>query len=386
MPKVGIITSYVSFGNNYGAVLQATALSEQLRVLGFEPYVMPYMANNEWSHRTTNKNKERIKYIFNTKYTIGAKIEQFLNRENRRKNAVIFNNFVKKNIPLYREERMSISELKNVAGDFYGFICGSDQVWNAFNHGNLNDPGYFLDFVPPGVKRISYAPSFGVKALPAECNAGLKDYLSKFDNLSVREETGKMLIKNVTGLDVPVVLDPTLLLDAMEWDKFSNDLNMPDDYIFCYKFGGFKESTKKIREIGNKLGLPIIEPAVSTGTFSDGFELRYDIGPAEFISCIKNARLVLTDSFHASVFSIINHTPFLTFMRDADNNPKSMNSRMLDLLTKTKLTDRMILPGQSIDCRKLENVNFDCADRVITNEKLFSINYLKKSLELEIRE
>jgi hypothetical protein len=345
---------------------------------------MPYVSEYEASPKTNTLGVKIRHFLFGGDATFVNKLRQFRSKPQRRENQRIFLEFADRHIPRYQSEYIGYRDLERIARqpEFEGFVCGSDQVWNAWIHSGVNDPGYFLHFVSEGVKRIAYAPCFGVASLPRNAVETLGESLKGFDALSVRERTGAGLIRKVAGLEVPVVLDPTMLLTKDQWSGFESDhYGLPEKYIFCYKFTPKAEVREMIRQIGRKTGLPIVEPACSAESYGDRFDLRFDIGPAEFLRCIHRAELVLTDSFHASVFSILYHKPFLTFMRDRDDSPRNMNSRMVDLLTSTRLTQCMVLNGEDALLSRMENIDFGWTDAFLGQERAKSLEYLGKALE-----
>ena len=205
--------------------------------------------------------------------------------------------------------------------------------------------------------------------------------LEKFDAISVREKSGADIIYRETEMHAQVVLDPTLLLEPKYYDdvtKIPEDL--PSRYMAVYRFGNLKHTADKIREISEKCKLPIVYiPSNNDGLFKP----NYSIGPGEFLGVIKNAELVLSDSFHCTVFALINHRPFLTFYRTVPEPGKDINSRMTDILKTVEMSDRLIKPSDEIKYDKLFDLNFDNADKIIDRMRKESLKYLKNALEVE---
>jgi hypothetical protein len=385
--KIGIITTYQSFRTNYGAVLQAYALSRQLQILGYEPYIMPYIAESEvkriesYSNRNQSKFKimlNRISHAFNYKVVR----QHFANKKQERLKRA-FDRFNTKYLPLYQTETMSVKQLSSVVDDFFAFVCGSDQVWSTKLQGNCCDRGMFLKFVPDGIKRIAYAPSMGSSCVSSDVDEDLRSSLSKFDAISIREKQGAAFLFGIIGMQIPVVLDPTMLLPPDEWDAIiQKPYNVPKKYILVYRFGNSEDTLNAILKLSEKLDLPIIELPSSYVSLNDNLNKMYDIGPDHFIWLIRNATLVCTDSFHATVFSIINHTPFLTFYRQDPNKVKeNMNARVEELLELTGLSDRLISPGQAIVDQKIFDLDFDTADHEIEEKRSKSLAYLTNALK-----
>lgn len=374
--KVGIITSYLDFDKNYGGVLQAYALSKQISLLGYEAYIMPYI----YEHIPTDKKADITAWkIFRTVRNSLVDSKQQKAQKQMQKMMMAF---VSEKLPMYQSSRMRTADLKGAANSFYAFVCGSDQVWSTRLQGDHCDPGMFLSFVPNGVKKIAYAPSIGSTVeMSPETAEEFNKALSTYDAISVREYSGQKLIKNITQQSVPVVLDPTLLLNFDEWNAFEEiPNNLPAKYILVYRFGNLQSTYDEITEIKNHLNLPVIELPSSAVSLYDGLEKRYDINPSQFIGLIRNASLVCTDSFHASVFSILTKTPLAVFYRQDPNSKATMNARIDDLLSMTELSKCLIKPNEHIDYNSVLNCDFQNAHDQINLRKEDSLNYLKQSL------
>ncbi len=377
--KIGILTSTQSFSDNYGAVLQAYALSTCLRDMGYEPNIIRYKVEGEYVNHGAPIGERLKSTLFNPNMSFHAKKNLVMNKVFRRSVAGVFGGFTRKYLQFYNEEYLTNTQLKDNPPPLDAFITGSDQVWNPIIHGNKNDPGYFLDFVPQGVKRIAYAPSMGVDKIPENCKGDLKQYLDKFDHLSIREKSGAEIIKACCSIDVPVMLDPTMLLTAEQWDKVAvKPQNLPEKYIFCYKFGKSATMDKTIRQISEAYKLPIVTAPSSPEV---RFKADYNIGPAEFLGAIKNATLVCADSFHATVFSVIYNTPFLIFPRHPETGEINMNSRMENILETLSLSQRYIHENGEICKDQLFDCSFENAEKVLVEKRTESKNYLKNALQ-----
>lgn len=386
MKKIGIITtSSGGHGNyrcNYGAALQGFALVRQLRLLGFDAHDINYYSDNEYSPERYSAFKlilKRIKMLTDFNIVRLKWIEVF-NKKKLDSWKKKFFDFVSINDLTYNEgEFFNVMQLHDLSKDFYAVICGSDVIWNPDLRNNVCDDGYFLNFAIEGVKRIAYAPSFGVSALPVDFANQMKGILPSFTALSVREKTGQALIKKYCGLDAKIVLDPTLLLPLEEYDsQIIMPQWLPSEYIAVYQFGDIQHTTDKIAEIEKKYQLPVV---VIPARYEDFSKANFDIGPSEFLGIIKNAKLVISDSFHCTVFSLLYHTPFLTFYRNRPMSGKDINSRMLDLLKLVGLENRLVLPDADIDYRNMFKLDFKKSDDVIERMRQDSLTYLKKSLE-----
>ena len=217
---------------------------------------------------------------------------------------------------------------------FYAFICGSDQVWNPYYP--TTSPVSFLQFAPKH-KRIALAPSFGVSEIPEVRKADFAAWLDEIPALSVREEAGAEIIKDLCGRDAKVLLDPTFGLTAGEWRGFSRRPRVvPEaDYVFCYFLGNMNARYQRwIEARAKSAGSEIVYAC-------DVKDLKhYADDPQEFVWLIDHAKAVFTDSFHGTALSINLETPFVVFPRDEGG--ASMGSRLETVMAKTGLQNRAL--------------------------------------------
>lgn len=252
-------------------------------------------------------------------------------------------------------------EVKRIQDDFDVFVAGSDQVWNpTWQEGNF----YCLLPFKTNAKKISIAASFGVDSLK-EKKEWYKSFLQSFDYITVREHRGITILKDL-DIESDICLDPTLLLSPAIWESNIVPVKEDNKYIALYFLGEMPEVLKEFLElINNNLQYKII----NLNEVSDS--KYYAIDPFQFISYIKNAELILTDSYHGIIFSNILNTPFVIFERNS--NMPTMNSRIetLDILFKVKE-------------RSYENIK-ENIDRVFENDfSLFNKN-IDKYRENSIR-
>ena len=235
---------------------------------------------------------------------------------------------------------------KDFAHQYDYFVTGSDQVWHCWRD-DTRELGYFLLMFADRSQRLTIAPSFGFDAFPKKYLKIYKKGLEGFEHLSVREERGAELIKELTGKEATVLLDPTMLIDTSEWLKILKKPSqyVDDKYIFVYTLGGFKgEAKEKTCNLADDLGLRVID------IMDIDSDYYIHTRPDDFLYWIHNARLVVTDSFHASVFSILFNIPFVVTER---SDIKGMGSRLDTLFNKfglrvdTLMSLRMALTAQA---------------------------------------
>lgn len=259
-------------------------------------------------------------------------------------------------------------DLKRLADEYDYFSVGSDQVWNP-NYIVYNDDWFFLKFARLE-QRIALAPSIGLDSLDFFQRARLRSGLKGFVNPSVRERRGAELIKECSGIDAQVICDPTLALAPEDWRRVSDDALTPQEpYVFTYLLGGIgTEAEEVLRAVTNDGKIPVVS---LTDRQRDG---EPDAGPAEFISLIDNAQHVVTDSFHAAVFSTLMRSPLTIVHRDGG---ASMFSRLETLAQNLGLEDKIYgSQTYSIDSAS----NYEGVESRVSEQRDVFINYLKARL------
>ncbi len=243
-------------------------------------------------------------------------------------------NFLKfnKNIKFARFGIDKSHIIKNINKKYDYFITGSDQVWNP-NFNRMSDID-FLVFATPE-KRVAFSASFGISEIPEDMKDYYKERLLGIKYLSVREDTGKDIIENLTGReDIQVLVDPTMLLTSEEWNKVIKKPKQlkTDKYILNYFLGELSDKRKQeIERIAKENNCEIINILDKNSPF-------YENGPSEFLYLEKNAFMICTDSFHSCVFAILFNRPFVVF--DREDSHVKMNSRLDTLLNKFNLKSK----------------------------------------------
>lgn len=243
------------------------------------------------------------------------------------------------------------------------FVVGSDQVWNP-TFPEFSEL-FFLSFTRYD-KRIAYAPSFGVDQLPINSRQQFAYWLNGIPYLSVREEAGAHLIKKLIGKEVPVVLDPTLLLTKDDWLKIASpSSNIPQKkYVLLFFLGELhKDLNKQIQVFAKDNSMEIVR-------INDIRSKYYAIGPSELVSFINNSSLILTDSFHGTVFSLLFEKPFLTYKRSGSNN---MYSRIETLFSKFNIQHRI---GMTLADKNLWNIDYVQVNQLLEIERKKAFAYL----------
>ncbi len=358
MAKVLIITLYSN--NNFGNKLQNYALQEYIKEL-----------NDSFEVKTQRVNYER--HTDNILEHYLWKVYHFFKMFNKKRNDreetfILFNDkFID-----YTDNYIGSNSKKKITGYDY-YVYGSDQVWNPNGTGSSD---FFIGLLTNN--NISYAASLSANLVPDKLRDKYKKSLSKFKNISVREDRGKEIVEDITDRkDIVVLIDPTMLLTAVEWDKVSNKPKQLDKiegkkFILNYFLGSLSESRKKeIERLAKENDCYIINILDKSDPF-------YNCGPSEFLYLEKHAFLICTDSFHSSVFAILYDRPFIIFERE---NSSDMYSRIDTLINKFKLKNRKY-NGKNITKENLEH-DYTEAYKILEKEREKSKKFLEKALDIK---
>lgn len=300
MKKIGIVTLTGYF--NYGNRLQNYALSHVLEKYNFEVYTI-------WndSFLETIKIKVKTSIFFKRKYSRLINFYEFTRK------------YIKITYPKFQKRK------------FDYVVVGSDQVWNIRY---IQENPMLLYSASGNEKVFSYAASIGYDSIPTESKAVFRSTLDTYEGISVREQSAKTLIEEIVDKEVKEVLDPTLLLSQKEWEAVSikPQKMINKRYVLVYFLGDLDKSYQKS-----------IEEFVAENSFEAVYLNKNDdifnsSGPGEFIYLIENSEVVLTDSFHACVFSFIFNRPFIVFQRKGCSD--HMYSRITNLLSTFQLQGR----------------------------------------------
>lgn len=358
--KVGLFTYH--FSDNYGALFQAWALREWFKKQGIDAEFVNYhpryveeggnfdalMDPRKWKKNLT------IAYLKATHFywsVFGSSQQKAL-----------FDNFRSKYLGVTGPRLLNAEDLQfHVDADL--LVCGSDQVWNPSIQKGL-DPVYFLVFDgAKNARRISYAPSFGRGELATEYHTEAGNLISKLDGISVREESGINIIKQVSGRNAVCVPDPTILLG-----DFSSLLKGSDQqavsHVFCYAL----RTDKVIRDVAESIaeikGIRLLNP-ISVRQRWKSIGTGIEPGPVEWLQLLNTATTVVTNSFHGVALSIILNRPFVAIALPGKKAP--MNERVRSLLKHTNLLNRLIT---SVDAVKVEQVISTPIDWEAINQRL----------------
>ena len=322
--KIGILT-WTRYWN-YGTLLQAYAIYTAIRERCPDTYLIDYAPSSKFKLynqiRYLNSPSLYLGKLRSTLYDklIADKTSLATKREKMR-------HFIESNTVM-TETAATPEELKNVTAGFDTLICGSDQIWTPVSF----HPEYYLSFAPDSVRKIAYAPSFGVSRISGGKKKIIAKLLRRFDSLSVREEQGREIVRQLTGQDAFVAADPVLLLSREHWESVAVRPRMTEPYVFCYILQSEKVYPYA-KEYAWKNGLAVStinESRRETGAVPD--KIITDTSPEEFVGLIQSAEMVVTDSYHGLLFSLLFHKQVRIIRRFSDSSGFSQNSRIDSIL------------------------------------------------------
>lgn len=362
--RVGVIT-YSYTQDNYGQILQCYALQKFLEKEGHTPYLIRYKGESQldttgfkpkrlatyiahffsyakWYYAKRKSERDRVRYERNTNYA-------------RRNFSGFLKSYVKTTEPFTPK---SIEEDPPQAD---AYICGSDQIWGG-------DKAYYLSFAPDDAIKIAYAPSLGgITRFDPEYEQLMRGLLERFNKIGMREQSGVETIKQL-GFEAEKVVDPTLLLTAEDYKTISTPVMQQSKYAFVYLLGNSIDvSVKKIRNFVRKQGLDMVY-VVSQGR-SDSLP-KEDLTIGEWLGHIANAEVVITNSFHCVVFSLIFRRKFISI--PLSRGFERMNTRIEELLKECGMSHH--IQGKGF---KIESTDYSRFDAYVESERKHTKDFLK---------
>lgn len=373
--KVGLISFHKSI--NYGVYLQAYALQSFIEKAGYDVEIIDY---NQFTEKKRNSKKvlhrlTHLKESFNIfRNLCYLRKKEVINKRNK------FYKFAVTKFNL-TNPIVSIAEIKQVQAQYVKFVCGSDQIWNpAYTQGN---PVYFLRFAPQ-CKRIAYAPSFGVGQSSEAFNGYKEEYkvfLSEFSSLSVREGTGQRIIHDIANVNSTVVVDPTLLLSAEQWEiigKEDNTTEREGEYVLFYVLGSNPLYRKLAKKIATQGKYRVV--CIPTGPLWEKMKSvdKCYAGVNEFILLFRRASFIVTDSFHGTVFSVIFRKKFSAILRNDTNY--SLCSRIEDFLGNIHLENNCVNVSEVLNIELDKEIDYSQSDILLNDWIEESKFFLKTAL------
>lgn len=324
---IGVCLKYMM--RNYGSQLQARATIQVLEDMGLKYEILQY------NKKGIIFKLKALPRIFNPVF-VNDKLLSLQKKRNLREvpqvkiRNSLFDAYCEKHFVAHTVCVDYYNELQKKAEKYDAVITCSDQLWSP---AGLGTNFYNLMFVPQNVRKISFASSFGVSKIPSYQIRRTKEYLNRIEFISVRENQGQKIVKNLIGRDVPVLMDPVFVYTKQEWEKLVPLENIYDfPYILTYFLGDNIQFRKRVEDFAKQKGLKIVAIKFSNSYLEYdkcfGDIAPFDIDPDKFLNLIRGASYICTDSFHGCAFSIICEKPVAIFNRYADGSSSSKNSRI----------------------------------------------------------
>lgn len=360
MKKVGIITWHQY--HNFGSALQASALRITLSNLGYETRIINYQSS-------VGKN-----YISHRLRCLLGDVSAFINAPILYRTRYSFLRFQEKYMRLTR--CVLDKDLVDIGKEFDAIICGSDQIWAP----NVLNPVYLLNWADgKEVRKISYAASIGLSNIPETLISTYREALNDFYRISVREQAGKQLLNEIFDIEAKVVLDPTFLLTAKQYQNMEKRVPIVNkNYIFCYFLNSKHNYRNSVELFAADKSLCAIGISLNPDDYKWMTVLGNEVGPAEFIYLVRNANYVFTDSYHGTIFSLLFHKEFYTFERFASSDPINQNSRIYQMDNWFGIKDRIVSVEQQLPLAN--KLDYELFESKLAEYRDISFEYLLEAL------
>lgn len=382
---LGVCLKYTQ--NNYGSKLQALATVKMFERFGMDYEIIRY---NKKNLRFYIKSIPRFfNWVFiNDRYLQIQRMICF-KKNPQVKSQVEIRNQAFDSFDVYFSDHLSdiyssYEKLKNECSNVYDcVITCSDQLWSP---SALGSGFYNLNFVPDNILKISWASSFGVSKIPWYQVRRTRNYLRRIEHISMRENRGAEIVKELTDRDVPVLMDPVFAFDKETWNEMI-PLAEPewDRYMFCYFLGTNPEHRTAAKKIAKEKNLKIVtlrhldEYVEEDESFGD--YAPYDVDPVRFLNILRNAEYICTDSFHGTAFSIIFEKKFIVFDRYNSKSSNSKNSRIDSLCHNVGLKNRRYTNADSALDMIDEKIDYSLVSQRVAEYRENTVKYLEKALK-----
>lgn len=365
--KAAVITRHGI--SNYGSLLQAMATQQVIEDLGHTCEIIDYIRNDEsyMQHEKTllkrkpewNDNPVKRMMYLAVRQPAGIAAGKYFEKAQKKY--------------LHLSKRYTTWEQLDrdrPKADVY--ITGSDQVWGPVENGSY-DSSYCLSFTEESDRRIAYAASFGHTDMTPELENYYKKWLSRYESIAVREDSAVEILRNM-GIQAVQVLDPTLLLDASYWSRYTQPIR-EGKYLLIYQLHNDRRLDEYAEKAAASTKLPLIRISASLHQISRKGKFVWLPETGQFLSYIKNAECLITDSFHGTAFAINFHTPFVEVLPDNNTGTRNMS-----ILKMTGLTDR-ILTNVNDTALAERKIDYTEADRILADKRKESLGILRRMIE-----
>lgn len=376
--KIGILT--LPLNSNYGGVLQAYALQTVLKRMGHDVLEVELKKYLRWQYPPLWKIPLSFGKRFLFKYIVRRKNQKILLERYERKIYPLLVHDILAFISKYIKQ-FKVDKFIDCKGKFDAFVCGSDQIWRykyyPFFEGDIAN--VYLKFLgDDSCKRIAYAASFGTDnwEYPAKETAECKNWIQKFDAVSVREETGVKLCSTYYDIKAKHVLDPTMLLSKNDYVALIEKSDVPKSKgnLFCYILDNTDEKMNVVKNIEKQRHLSSFFMNGDCGNWTEDLEKRIQPPVESWLRAFYDSEFIVTDSFHACVFSILFHKQFLVI-----GNKERGSARIYSLLSMFGLEDRLT-SDTGLDINRMKTIDYDRVDEILAKHREESRTFLIQAL------
>lgn len=365
--KVAVITRHAI--TNYGSLLQAMATQHVIETMGHECEIIDYIRGDE-SYFQHEKTLLKSKPKWNK-----SLVRRFVYLGFRQPESVITGIKFERERSKFLKLSKRYTDAKQLLDDkpiADVYLTGSDQVWGPVGSGTY-DSSYCLSFTDELDKRVSYAASFGHVRNKEGLREYYKKWLSRYDCVTVREDSAVAMLREME-LDAKQVLDPTLLLDESYWGQYLKPVPYKK-FVLVYQLHNDKRVGQYAQKVAKAKGIPLVRISASFHQIVREGKFKWEPEIAEFLSYIKYAECIITDSFHGTAFAINFNRPFVEILPNNDTE-----TRNISILKMTGLLDRILYDIDDIELAERQ-IDFSYANQILALRRIESLNLLRKMIE-----
>lgn len=363
--NIGVLTIHDC--ENYGAVLQASATLEFLKQLGYKAELIDYATPDLKDANRLIKFPTSKRAIIDDIRNV-VQLDKMINRRKR------FNSYKNEFYSISQKQINSIKDFHSIKDDYDCFITGSDQTFNLHLRGDSKYRiPYFLNFTDKTKVSLSSSMGDSIGLITEHEREIIKEYLCKYTSISVRDVPSKIFLETLLNRRIQLLSDPTICVNRSFWDSKVSK-NEDFEYILFYSVVSAPWVVDTIESFSKVLKLPVIAPhPTNKYELGTNFVRKSESGPYEFLNLIYNAKLVLTTSFHATVFSILFKKPFYAF-RIGEGN------RIGSLLDSVEMRNYLIENNQDIESITIPQIDFSNIDFIFEEERSIAQSFIRKAL------
>jgi hypothetical protein len=385
MKKILLLVGYKTI--NYGSALQTFATVKALEEYDFEVHTINL--DNLWKKNQIRKlmyclkNLEFVFLIGSRSRIAVAKIFQSIDKSynsgyKKRKKEI--QRFVNGEL-VFTKPISEYDQLRDILDNYYAVVLGSDQVWLP---SNVMTDIYTLNFAwEHSIKKITYAPSIGVSVIKDRYLNKYKQMIESINYVSVREKSAQKLLGDITNKKIELVLDPVFLLTREKWNTYIPYKRTESEFFFVYFLSGDKKRRLLVKSFAERQALPI-KAICHADTYVPIENRIYDMGevgmsPENFVNNIREAKIIITDSFHCLAFALIEHKEVRIIPRHK-NTKYSTNTRLYSLLECLGIDWIIIRTEKELEESMKRNIDYNLVDPIIETMKKDSHSFLKMAL------